>query len=76
MEEMDDFYSFKSANFTPGQVELPSNELVQYYIKIKEKCFRVIEKYGQKYVCMSINDIDKFCEWIDESRRKGEFSNN
>ena len=30
MNEMDDFYSYKSANFIPGRVELPDKELLQY----------------------------------------------
>ena len=75
MDEMDDFYSFKSANFTSKKVELPNKELLQYYLKTRGKYFPVLDKYGQKFVSMSVNDVDRFCEWIDDSRRKGEFSN-
>ena len=70
------FFSFKSANFTSGKVELPNKELIQYYMTSRGKSFPVLDKYGQKLASMSVNDVDRFCEWINESRRKGEFSNN
>ena len=75
MDEMDQFYSFKSTNFTSGDVELPNKELLEYYMKTEKKYFPVHNKYGQKFVSMSIHDVDNFCEWIIESRMKGEFSN-
>ena len=74
MEEMENFYSFKNANFTPGKVELPNKELLQYYVESKGLCFPVVEKYGEKHVSMSVQDVDEFCEWINQSRRKGNFS--
>ena len=76
MDEMDEFYSFKSANFTPGTVELPNKELLQYYVKTMRKNFPVLDKYGQQFVSMSVNDVDNLCEWVADSRRKGEFSSN
>ena len=53
MDEMDQLYSFKSADFTSGDVELPNKELLEYYMKT-EKCFPVHNKYGQKFVYMML----------------------
>ena len=68
VEEMDDFYSFKAANCTPGRVELPYKELLQYYSITKKKHFPICHRYGDKFISMSINEVNLFCEWISCSR--------
>jgi hypothetical protein len=67
MTEMDNFYSFKDANFTPGIVELSDKELLQYYNMSNKNYFPVMKNFGQKVVCMSLNDVNEFCEWISDS---------
>ena len=76
MNEMDDFYSYKSTNFIPGRVELPDKELLQYYMMANKKYFPVIKKFGHKVVSMSLKDVDEFCEWISDSWEKGELGKN
>ena len=39
MDEMDEFYSFKKNHFTSGIVELPAEDLLEYYVQIKKKSF-------------------------------------
>ena len=68
IKEMDDFYLFKTANCTPGIVELPYKELLQYYSINKQKHFPVLDRYGEKFISMSLNEVDLFCEWMSSSR--------
>lgn len=70
MDEMDKFYSFKKNHFTSGIVELPAEDLLEYYVQIKKKSFPQLHKYGSKYISMPCSEVDGFCEWINEAREK------
>jgi hypothetical protein len=72
MEEMDEYYSFKKTHFTPGLVELPCEDLLEYYLSTlsPKNSFPVLNRYGKKYISMPICDVDYFCEWINDARVK------
>ena len=68
MEEMDEFYAFKRSHFVPGTVQLPSVELLNYYVYTEKKNFPVMIRYGKKYVVMTSQEVDQFIEWIEYTR--------
>ena len=68
MDEMDEFYTFKKSHFVPGAVQLPSVELLNYYVYTKKKKFPVMIRYGKKYFAMTSQEVDSFIEWIGHTR--------
>ena len=68
MEEFDDF---KASTVEPGEIMLPSCDLLQYWItKEKNRPLKTVMRFGSPYVPMSADQVDELCDWALRAQKR------
>ena len=68
---MEEFDEFKASTVEPGEIMLPSCDLLQYWItKEKKQPLNTVMRFGSPYVPMSADQVDELCDWALRAQKR------
>ena len=68
---MKEFDEFKASTVEPGEIMLPSCDLLQYWItKEKKRSLNTVMRFGSPYVPMSADQVDELCDWALQAQKR------